>query len=300
MQLGFVSAILGDLPTEEVFAFAGDEGFDCVELMCWPTGAADRRYAGVTHVDAASLDEKGAFQLRDLANRHGVGISGLGYYPNLLDSNAEARQLGMNHLQCVISAAARLGVGIVNTFVGRDPMRSIDATWPQVDEIWPSIMAHAAVCGVRIAIENCPMLFSRDEWPGGKNLPTSPALWRQLFERFPDLWLNFDPSHLIWQHIDVVRSIREFGRKIIHVHAKDTRIDPEKLYDRGILGLGWHTAKLPGLGDVDWGAFFAALTDAGYRGAVCIEVEDRAYEGSLSDRKAALRQCRRFLRQFMS
>jgi len=108
-----------------------------------------------------------------------------------------------------------------------------------------------------------------------------------------------DPSHLIWQHIDYVRCIREFSRRIVHVHAKDTRIDADKLYAVGSLGLGWHTAKLPGLGDVNWGAFFAALTDTGYNGAVCIEVEDRAYEGSLEDRKRALRQSKRYLEQFV-
>jgi sugar phosphate isomerase/epimerase len=167
-------------------------------------------------------------------------------------------------------------------------------------ETWKPILTHAESCGVVLGIENCPMLFSNDEWPGGKNLPVSPALWRRLFSEFttPHLGLNFDPSHLIWQHIDYVRSIREFGSRIVHVHAKDARIDSDRLYEVGILGLGWHTAKLPGLGDVNWSAFFSALTDAGYRGPVCIEVEDRAYEGTLEDRKRALRQSKRYLEQF--
>jgi sugar phosphate isomerase/epimerase len=206
------------------------------------------------------------------------------------------------HLKKVIDAARRLGVGVVNTFIGRDPSLPLDAQWPAVREVWPALAAHAARARVRLGIENCPMLFSADEWPGGKNLAVSPAAWRSLFQAVPDpcLGLNLDPSHLVWQHIDYVRCVREFGPRIVHVHAKDTRIDADRLYERGILGLGWHTAKLPGLGQVDWGAFFAALTDAGYAGPVCIEVEDRAYEGSLADRFRALRQSKRFLEQWVS
>jgi sugar phosphate isomerase/epimerase len=300
MQLGFVSAILPDFELQDLFSFAAAEGFDCVELMCWPPGTADRRYAGVTHLDVTTLDAAKANRVRDLATKHGVAISGLGYYPNPLDPDPEIRRVVVEHLKKVISAAGTLGVGVVNTFIGRDPSRSIPDNWPLFEKTWPDIVSHAVAAGVKLGIENCPMLFTLDEWPGGKNLATSPALWRKLFEFLPALGLNYDPSHLIWQHIDPDRCIREFGKKIVHVHAKDTRIDGDKLYDQGILGLGWHTPKLPGLGDVNWGALFSALTDSGYQGAVCIEVEDRAFEGSLADRERALRQSARFLRQFIS
>ncbi|MBY0525088.1 MAG: sugar phosphate isomerase/epimerase [Gemmataceae bacterium] len=302
MQLGFVSAILGDLSLEEVFAYAADEGFGCVELMCWPPGGADRRYAGVTHVDVTRLNDSDAERIRGLVRKHGVAISGLGYYPNPLAADAEHRRVVIEHLKCVISAAPRLGVNIVNTFIGRDHRRGVDAAWATLQEVWPAIVAHAESVGVTVGIENCPMLFSDDEWPGGKNVATTPALWRRLFQTLPSkhLGLNFDPSHLVWQHIDYVRCVREFGKRIVHFHAKDTRIDGDRLYEVGNLGLGWHTPKLPGLGDVNWGALFSALTDAGYRGPVCIEVEDRAFEGSLETRKQALRQSKRFLEQFVS
>jgi sugar phosphate isomerase/epimerase len=302
MQLGFVSAILGDLALEQVFAFARDEGFGCVEVMCWPPGGADRRYAGVTHLDVTHFSDDRAAQVRDLLGQYGVTISGLGYYPNPLDPDAEHRRIVGEHLKKVLDAAARLGVGVVNTFIGRDPAQPMAAQWPRVREVWPPLVRHAEGLGVRLGIENCPMLFSQDEWPGGKNLAVSPAVWRELFETVPsaNLGLNFDPSHLVWQHIDYVRCIREFGSRIVHVHAKDTRIDHDRLYETGILGLGWQTAKLPGLGEVDWSAFFAALTDTGYNGAVCIEVEDRAYESSLHDRQRALRQSKRYLESFIS
>jgi sugar phosphate isomerase/epimerase len=302
MQLGFVSAVLPDLTLDEVFAFAANEGFACVELMCWPPGGVDRRYAGVTHVDVTRLDEDQAGRIRDLVRKHGVAISGLGYYPNPLDPNPDHRRVVIDHLKKVISAAPRLDVRIVNTFIGREPAKSVEDNWPLFQQIWPDLVRHAEREGVNLGIENCPMLFSRDEWPGGKNLAVSPALWRAMFEAIPSphLGLNFDPSHLLWQHIDYVRCVREFGNRIFHVHAKDTRIDQDRLYAAGILGLGWHTPKLPGLGDVNWGALFSALTDTGYRGAVCVEVEDRAYEGSLDDRKRSLRQSKRFLDQFVS
>jgi sugar phosphate isomerase/epimerase len=302
MRLGFVSAILGDLSIGDVLAFAADEGFACVEPMCWPPGGADRRYAGICHVNANQIGSDEAGRLQDLCRKHGVGFSGLGYYPNPLDPEANHRRTVVDHLVKVIDAAALLGVNLVNTFIGRDPLRSVEDNWPLFRAVWPDIVRHAESRGVRIGLENCPMLFSRDEWPGGKNLGVSPAIWSKIFEEIPspNLGLNFDPSHLIWQHIDPARCIREFGKRIVHFHAKDTRIDPDRLYAVGILGLGWHSAKLPGLGDVDWGAVFSALSDTGYQGAVCIEVEDRAYEGSLADRKRALRQSKRFLEQFLS
>ena len=307
MQLGFVSAILGDLPLEDVLAFAAGEGFDCVELMCWPAGKADRRYAGVTHLDVAEFTDSQASHVRGLLKSSGIAVSGLGYYPNPLDPDAAHRQTVIAHLQKVISAAAKLSVPVVNTFVGRDPARSIEDNWPLLQSVWPDIVKQAEASGVHLAIENCPMLFSRDEWPGGKNLATTPAVWRKIFAELDSthagvyrVGLNFDPSHLVWQHIDYVRCIREFGSRIFHVHAKDTRIDADALYSVGSLGLGWHTPKLPGLGDVNWGAFFSALTDVGYNGAVCIEVEDRAFERSLDDRKRALRQSKRYLQQFVA
>jgi sugar phosphate isomerase/epimerase len=299
MQLGFVSAILGDLSFEDVFDFAKEAGYSCVEVMCWPPGGADRRYAGVAHLDVVRLDE-GRVQrvLRD----SGVSISGLGYYPNPLAPDAEHRRAVAEHLGKVIDAAARLRVPVVNTFIGRDPSKTIEEQWPLVKEVWAPLVRHAESAGVRLGIENCPMLFSKDEWPGGKNLAVSPAIWRALFDLFPGptLGLNIDPSHLIWQRIDAARCIREFGSRIVHVHAKDERLDYDKLYDEGIQGLNWHCPKLPGLGDVAWGPFFAALTDVGYSGPVCVEVEDRAYEGSVESRKRALKQSKRFLDQWVN
>ena len=303
MQLGFVSAILPESTLEEVFAFAARIGYDCVELMCWPKGKAERRYAGVTHVDIDTLTAERVERIKTLAATSGVNISGLGYYPNPLVADKVEGQVYIDHIKKVIRAAAILGVGQMNTFVGRDHTRSIEDNWPRFLEVWTDIIQFAEEQNVRIGIENCPMLFTDDEWPGGKNLATSPATWRRIFEALPSdhFGLNYDPSHMIWQHMDYLAPIRDFSGKLFHIHAKDVRIDHHRLNQVGIMAPPneWHTPKLPGMGNVNWGQFFSILTSVGYDGPVCVEVEDRAYEGSLDKRKKALVQSYTYLRQYV-
>jgi sugar phosphate isomerase/epimerase len=303
MKLGFVSAILPDLSLAEVAAFAAQTGFTCVELMCWPLSKAERRYAGVTHVDATDFTSAKADDVRRLMADAKIEISGLGYYPNPLSPNREESDLAVGHLRKVIQAAALLGLNTVNTFIGRDWTKSVDDNWPRLLEVWKPLLKFAEGNGVRIGIEHCPMLFTRDEWPGGKNIATSPRIWRRLFADVgsASLGLNYDPSHMIWQHMDYLKPLREFKDRLFHVHAKDARIDHDRLDEVGILGHPneYHTPKLPGLGDVNWGRFFSVLTDVGYRGPVCVEVEDRAYEHSLEARKASLQQSHAFLRNYI-
>ena len=300
MLLGFVSAILPDLSLEDVLDFAAAEGYDCVEVMCWPPGKAERRYAGVTHLDVTAPDVE---RVQGLVAKTGVEISGLGYYPNALAPDAAEAAVAVEHIGKVIEAAARLGIGRMNTFIGRDWTKSVDENWPPFLETWKPLVALADEKNVKIGIENCPMLFSRDEWPGGKNLASSPAIWRRMFEDIPspNFGLNYDPSHLAWMQMDPVEPLWEFAKRIHHAHAKDVRVDRRRLDDVGVLAypLDYHTPKLPGMGDVDWGRYFSVLTDSGYDGPVCVEVEDRAYEGSLEARKASLRQSRAYLRQFI-
>lgn len=304
MKLGFVSAIFPDLSLEEVVRFAAAEGFETVEVMCWPKGKAERRYAGVTHVDVVGLTRETAQELNGKLKQAGIEISGLGYYPNPLTPDDAEAELYAEHIRKVIQAARLLGVPLVNSFIGRDWTRTIDENWPRFRAVWEPLIRFAEDQDVRIAIENCPMYFSGDEWPGGKNLAFSPKIWRRMFDEIPSdhFGLNCDPSHLVWLRIDYLWALREFGPKIFHVHAKDVRIDTDRLNEVGILAtpLEFHTPKLPGLGEVDWGKFVSVLGETGYRGPVCVEVEDRAYEGSLADRKASLRQSHDFLRQFIA
>lgn len=303
MKLGFVSAILPDLNLEQVMKFASEQGFNALEVMCWPKGKAERRYAGVTHIDVTKLSDPEIKKIKVLQKKTGVSISGLGYYPNPLVADDKEAALYIEHIKKVITASAKLGVNVMNTFIGRDHTRSLRDNWVLFDERWPEIIKHAEKQKVKVGIENCPMYFSADEWPGGKNMAINPAIWREMFSRIDSDYfgLNYDPSHLVWQMMDPAWPLLEFKDKLFHIHAKDVKVDKDKLRQVGIMAtpLEYHAPKLPGLGDVNWTQFFANLTEARYNGPVCIEVEDRSYEATLDDRKRAVIQSGRFLRNFV-
>jgi sugar phosphate isomerase/epimerase len=282
VKLGFLTAAFPQLSLEEVAAWAAGEGFQTLEVACWPAaGAERRRYAGVTHIDVDSFDPG---EVRDVLDRHGLEISGLAYYPNNLHPDEGHRQEVNEHLRKVVDAAQKLGVPIVCTFVGNDKDRPLPENLERFRAIWPPLVRHATERGIRIAIENCPMIFSYDEWPGGNNLAWSPAIWEELFAAIPDesFGLNLDPSHLVWLMIDYERAVYDFADRIFHVHAKDLEIRRDGLYRHGTLsaGIGWQVPRLPGLGEVDWGRFVSALYAVGYDSVVSIEHEDQRFEGS--------------------
>lgn len=302
IDLGFVSAILTGHTFEQVIDFAALHKFKCVELMCWPLGRAERRYAGVTHIDVDSLDDSKVSYLRNYLVQKGVYISGLGYYPNLLSPDALKSGVYLDHLKKVISAASLLKIPVVNTFIGRDHTKSIDENFILFRQVWPDIIKTAEDKGVKIGIENCPMLFTNDEWPGGKNLAVSPAIWDRMFDIIPakSFGLNYDPSHLVWQMMDPIQPLYDYRERIHHIHLKDAKVYRDKLEKVGILAgpLEYHAPKLPGMGDVNWSRFFAALTDIRYRGPACIEVEDKAFEGNSKDIETAILTSRNYLAQF--
>ena len=303
MKLGFVSAVLADYTFEEVIDFAAEQGFECVEMACWPKGKAERRYAGVTHIDADSLDEEKINYIKEYCSKKKVEISSLAYYPNTMDGDPEKRAVYVEHLKKVILASAKLGVGMVTTFIGRDVSKNVDENLKIYQEVWPPLVKTAEENQVKIAIENCPMLFTNDEWPGGQNLATTPAIWRKMFDIIPskNLGLNYDPSHFVWQMIDYIKPLYEFKDRIYHVHYKDIKIFRDKLNDVGIMAtpLQYMSPKLPGLGDIDWGKYVSALTDIGYKGYTCIEIEDKAFEGSKEDIEKSLKLSKRYLEQFV-
>jgi len=284
MKLGFFTAAFPNSSLEEVAHWGAESGFQAIEIACWPHEKANRRYAGVTHIDVTQLDQQKARSIRSMLDQYGLMISSLGYYPNPLHPDPQHRETVITHLKKVIDAAALLEVNIVGTFVGKDKNKTVPQNLEDYAKIWPPIVQYAKERGVKIAIENCPMIFSYDEWPGGNNLASTPAIWRKMWEIIPEdnFGLNLDPSHLILQMIDYERVVREFASKIFHVHAKDLHIDREGLYNHGVLsqGMGWQIPRLPGLGDIEWKKFFAALTAARYDYVVSIEHEDRAFEGS--------------------
>ncbi len=301
MKLGLVSAILPDSTFEEVIDYAAGVGFSCVEVCCWPKGKALRRYAGVTHIDLDGLtDEKMNYYL-DYAKERGVSISSLAYYPNPLSGDAETARVAVEHIGKLIDVSARMGINMVTTFIGKDKDKSVEENLEKFRQVWTPILRHAEEKGVRIGIENCPMYYTQDEWPGGNNLASTPYIWRQMFQLSPNLGLNFDPSHPYLLDASYIKPLYEFKDRIFHVHFKDIKIYQDKLdeYGRFSHPALWHSPKLPGLGGVDFGAFCSALNDIGYTGPACIEVEDRAFEGCIGDVKAGIEQSYRYMRQFI-
>lgn len=303
MKLGLVSAILDHSDFYELIDVVAENGLECVEVACWPQEKAARRYAGVSHIDVANLTAEKATELTAYAASKSVAISSLAYYPNPLDEDLEKRQEVVNHLYKVIDASALMGVNMVTTFIGRMPSKSVAENLEEVQKIWPAIIEYAANKGVKIAIENCPMLFTDDEWPGGQNLFTTPAIWRQVFEILPydNFGINYDPSHFVWQQIDYIAPLYEFKDKIFHVHYKDIKVFEDKLKDVGVMAtpLQYMSPKLPGLGDVDWGKYVSALTDIGYEGYTCIEVEDKSFEKDNQVIRNSITLSTRYLRNFV-
>ncbi len=284
MKLGLLTAPFPDSDLMEVAGWTASVGMEALEIACWPArGGEARRYAGTSHIDVDGLTETQGAEIVARLSELGIVISGLGYYPNPLHADGSHRAEVVGHLKKVISAAGVMGVGVVNTFLGGDRTLSLDENWVRAQTIFRDVMAHAHASGVTLAFENCPMLFSRDEWPGGHNIAYSPRIWRRILEEWgDDVGMNFDPSHLVWQMIDQGRFIREFGPRMVHVHAKDVMIDRDGLYENGVMsvGIGWQVPRLCGLGDVDWGGFFSDLYRVGFDGPVIIEHEDRLFEGS--------------------
>ena len=303
MKLGIVSAIYDGFTFEEAVENAVKNGCECMEVACWPQGKAERRYAGVSHIDVDNTTPEYITYIKNFCAEKGIEISSLAFYPHTMDGNLEKRTAALEHLNTVINMSALLGVNLVTTFIGRDQTKTVEKNLDLLKEIWPPIIKLAEEKGVKVAIENCPMLFGADQWPGGQNLFTTPALWRKMFEILPsdNFGINYDPSHFIWQQIDYIKPIYEFKDKIFHVHCKDIKLYPDRLNDVGVMAypLEYMSPKLPGLGDVDWGKYISALTDIGYNSFVCIEVEDKAFESSKERILDSVALSCRYMRQFV-
>ena len=303
MKLGFVSAILDTYTFEEVIDFASEHGFECVEMACWPQGKAERRYAGVSHIDVEDTSDKNVNYIKEYCAKKNVEISSLAFYPNTMDEDLEKRAASIDHLKKVIVMSSKLGINMVTTFVGRMQSKNVEENIEEFKKVWPDIIKFAEDNGVKVAIENCPMLFGYDQWPGGQNLFTTPSIWRRCFEIIPskNFGLNYDPSHFVWQMIDYIKPIYEFKDRIFHVHYKDIKVYRDKLNDCGIMAtpLSFMSPKLPGLGDVDWGKYVSALTDIGFEGYTCLEIEDKAFEGSKERVEASLILAKRYMEQFV-
>ena len=305
IHFGLLTAILDGWSFEEAVDTAAEMGFECLEVACWPAGKAERRYAGVSHIDAERVLEDDAYAeyVKQYVADRGMHISSLAFYPNTMDPDLSKRAAAIDHLKALIRASAKLGVNLVTTFIGRDQHKTVEENLALFQEIWPPIIRLAEENNVKIGIENCPMLFGADQWPGGQNLMCTPVLFRRLFELCPspNFGLNFDPSHYVWQGLDYIQTVYEFKDRLFHIHFKDIKLYPEKLKQVGVLAypLEYMSPKLPGLGDVNWGAFVSALNDIRYKGDAVIEVEDKAFESCREDVLKSIRLSKRYLDNFI-
>lgn len=282
MKLGLLSAILSEMDFRQAIDLCAEIGFESMETACWPKQEATRRYAGVTHLDVNTLTLQQITEELDYARRKNVPVCALAYYPNPLSADEAERTVAVRHICRLIEVASETGVGLVNTFVGRDRFKTVEENLDLYEQVWEPIVKLAEKKRVRIAIENCPMIFSQDEWPGGNNLASTPAIWDEMFRRIDSdcLGLNFDPSHCVILDIDYIQPLYTYAKKIFHVHLKDTHVFRDRLNAVGRMAypLSFMAPKLPGLGDIDWARFCSTLYDINFAGSACVEVEDRNFE----------------------
>jgi sugar phosphate isomerase/epimerase len=286
MKLGFLTACMPERSLEDVAAFAGAQGFETLELAAWP-GEGNRPFVA-RHIAAERFDGAEAERVRRALDEHGLGVSALAYYDNNLHPDPAEREAIHTHLRAVIDTAAAIGAPPVGTFIGRDPARSVAENLREAEQVFPALVDYAGERGVRLMIENCVMEgWHPDGYPG--NLAYSPELWEWMFEL--GLWLNFDPSHLLWLGVDPVAALRPYIDRVAHAHAKDAETFPERRNRYGFFGrtstreqdpwdMGWWRYRIPSLGQVDFRGYVDALYEGGFDGVLSVEHEDPVWGGS--------------------
>jgi sugar phosphate isomerase/epimerase len=298
MLLGFLTACLPKRPLEEIAAWASAHGYQALEVAAWPA-LGDRPFTA-THVDVADLDADAVLATFE---RHGLTLSSLAYYDNNLHPDTDERRAVHDHVLACVDAAAALGCPTVGTFVGRHPGRTVRENLADAEEAFKPLVDRAGERGVKLIVENCVMEgWHPDGYPG--NLAYSPELWEWMFDL--GLYLNFDPSHLVWIGIDPVAAVRPYVDRIPHAQAKDVELFPTERNRYGAFGkavvrddpwdVGWWRYRVPGLGQVDWVRLVDALYEGGFDGVLSVEHEDPVWGGSEERVEAGLEVAHRTLR----
>jgi sugar phosphate isomerase/epimerase len=281
VKLGFLTACLPKRSLADIAAWAAAHGYAALEVAAWPA-LGDRPFTA-THIDVAALDVDGT---RALFERHGLTLSSLAFYDNNLHPDPAERRAINDHVLACIEAAAALGVPTVGTFVGRNPTRTVREDLADAEKVFAPLVDRAGERGVKLIVENCVMEgWHPDGYPG--NLAYSPELWEWMFSL--GLYLNFDPSHLLWIGIDPVAAVRPYVDRIPHAQAKDVELFPERRDRYGTFGkavvredpwdVGWWRYRVPGLGQLDWVRLVDALDVGGVAGVLSVEHEDPGWGG---------------------
>jgi len=300
VKLGFLTACLPDRSLEEIAAWAAAEGYAALEVAAWPA-LGDRPFTA-THLDVDGFDAGGAERVAALFDQHGLMLSSLAYYDNNLHPDPDERAAVNEHVARCIDAAALLGVPTVGTFVGRDPQLSVADNLREAEKLFAPLVDRAGEKGVKLVIENCVMEgWHPDGYPG--NLAYSPELWEWMFDQ--GLYLNYDPSHLVWIGIDPVEALRPYVDRVAHAQAKDVEVFPERRNRYGWPGkavvredpwdVGWWRYRVPGLGQVDWRRVVDTLYEGGFDGVLSVEHEDPVWGGTEDKIKTGLQVAHRTL-----
>jgi sugar phosphate isomerase/epimerase len=301
MKLGFLTACLPDRSLADIAAWAESRKYEALEVAAWPD-LGDRPFTA-THLDAAGFGEKEADETRALFEKHGLTLSSLAFYDNNLHPDPAERQAINDHVLACIDAAALVGCPTVGTFIGRHPGKSVAENLREAEQLFPRLVDRAGEKGVKLIIENCVMEgWHPDGYPG--NLAYSPELWEWMFDL--GLYLNFDPSHLVWMGIDPVEALKPYVDRIPHAQAKDIQLFPEKRNHYGWPGkavvredpfdVGWWRYRVPGLGEVDWLRVVDALYEGGFDGVLSVEHEDPVWGGTEDRIHTGLQVAHRTLR----
>ena len=279
MYVGILTGPFGREDLEIVSAFAGEYGFGGLEIAAGP---------GNKHIDTNNFTPERAEAIKSLMEKRLLQISAVGAYTNVTDGDPARRAANIQTLNNAIDAAALLGVNVVTTMAGLPPNGKDRFKTIEEDclEVFPAILEHAADKGVSLALEN---------WTATniQNL----AHWQRIFEVLPhsNFGLNFDPSHLLWQDIDYIEAVDKFADRIFHTHGKDTEVKTHVKRIVGNQGSGWWRYVIPGLGQIKWGEYIAALRRNGYNGVISIEHEDDAV-----DREEGFLIGKKYLEQFIA
>ncbi|MFH1723031.1 MAG: sugar phosphate isomerase/epimerase [Elusimicrobiota bacterium] len=225
-----------------------------------------------------------AAEVRDAFASAQLTVSSVGgMYRNILDP-AQANELA-ELFRGSVELAAFLGAGVVGCFAGRVPGEPLENSLPAFKRTWSELARFAAGLGVRVAFENCPH-GPFHQPPGGTNFMCTPEMWERAFDELPmeDIGLQWDPSHLVCMLIDPIETLRRFGARIFHVHAKDAHVDRAVVARQGLFHADATAHRFPGLGDSDWTAIVRELKAQGYDG--CLDIEGRhdpVYRGERED-----------------
>lgn len=258
MQIGLLTAPFHNEPLDKVIEFAGQNGFDALEVASGP---------GARHIDVADLSDSRVSEIKKALEANGVAISSLAWYTNMTDP--DKREEIIRNFRLLVDAAQKLSVEVVCTLAGmpvagKDKLKTIEEDCAVV---FRPLVEYAAEKGIKIALEN---------WFA--TCLQGLAQFDRMFEVVPheNFGLNFDPSHLMWQGIDYIGAVERYAKRIFHTHAKDTEIRDDKLAYLGNQMSGWWRYVIPGFGRVKWGEYIAALRRNGYNGVLSIEHEDGA------------------------